>query len=83
MRGCVAVMRRSRSRAGVLVLLPHLLSTSYLSCIIDTSCKQTLLLGFERTARAEQHNRIIHNTFAFTAFYTATGVNGGESKVAW
>jgi hypothetical protein len=35
----VAVMRRSRSRAGALVLLPHLPSTSYLSCIIDTLCK--------------------------------------------
>lgn len=54
----VAVMRRSRSRAGVLVLLPHLSSTSYLSCIIDTSCKQTLLLAFweVRTSRTTQQN---------------------------
>jgi hypothetical protein len=58
----VAVMRRSRSRACVLVLLPHLSSTSYLSCIIDTSCKQTLLLPPWRPARAEQHDRTIHNT---------------------
>jgi hypothetical protein len=68
----VAVMRRSRSRACVLVLLPHLLSTSYLSCIIDTSCKQTLLLAFQRTARAQQHNRTIHNTLFLTVFHTAT-----------
>jgi hypothetical protein len=49
----------SLSRASVLVLLPHLLSASYLSCIIDTSCKQTLLLAFleARTSRTtEQHN---------------------------
>jgi hypothetical protein len=42
----VAVMRRSRSRAGVLVLLPHLLSTSYLS---------------KRKKKEQQHNRTIHN----------------------
>jgi hypothetical protein len=58
----VAVMRRSRSRACVLVLLPHLSSTSYLSCIIDTSCNQTLLLPPWRPAQAEQHDRTIHNT---------------------
>ena len=52
----VAVMRRSRSRAGVLVQLPPLSSTSYLSCIIETSCKQTLLLAFLRSAQAAEHN---------------------------
>jgi hypothetical protein len=41
----VAVIRRSRSRACVLVLLPHLSSTTYLSCIIDTLCKQILRLA--------------------------------------
>jgi hypothetical protein len=54
----VAVMTRSRSRAGVLVLLPHLSSTSYLSCIVDTSCKQTLLLALSevRTSSTTHQN---------------------------
>ena len=45
----VAVMRRSRLRVDSLVLLPYFteLSTSYLSCITNTSCKQTLLLLLE------------------------------------
>jgi hypothetical protein len=77
----VAVIRRSRSRVGVLVQLPHLSSTSYLSCIIDTSCKQTLLLPPLRPARAEQHDRTMHNTLFLTAFYTAThSVVGSSTK---
>jgi hypothetical protein len=33
-RRCIAVIRRSTLRASVLVQLPPLLSTSYLSCIL-------------------------------------------------
>jgi hypothetical protein len=77
----VAVMRRSRSRASILVLLPHLLSASYFSCIIETSCKQTLLLAFleaRTSTRTHQNNT---QYFVFIAFSTLQSALQDESTL--
>jgi hypothetical protein len=68
----VAVMRRSRSCAGVLVQLPPLSSTSYLSCILDTSCKQTLLLAFWEVSTSKNTTEQYTIVCFHCIFHTAT-----------
>jgi hypothetical protein len=66
----VVTVMRSRSRVGVLLQLPQVIKHPYLSCMVDTSCKQTLQLPLLEAARAAQHKKENTQYFDWNAFFS-------------